>query len=45
MKNSIIIAFFLFATFAGNAKYVRFSVDMTGQPINTTGVHIDGDFQ
>lgn len=28
-----------------NAKYVRFSVDMTAQTIDSGGIHITGDFQ
>ncbi len=28
-----------------NAKYIRFSVDMTGQTVSTNGVHVSGDFQ
>ena len=46
MKNIInIFAFVLLISFQSNAKKVKFAVDMTGQTVNTTGVHVSGDFQ
>lgn len=35
----------LLAIVTANARMVKFAVDMTGQVVNTTGVHISGDFQ
>lgn len=46
MKNIIsITAFVLLIALQANAKKVKFAVDMTGQLVNTTGIHISGDFQ
>ncbi|MBL0031805.1 MAG: T9SS type A sorting domain-containing protein [Bacteroidetes bacterium] len=46
MKNIIsIAAFVLLIAFHSAAKKVKFAVDMTGQTVNTTGVHVSGDFQ
>ncbi len=45
--KKIISTALLLSIFALNvsAKKVKFAVDMTGQIINTTGIHISGDFQ
>ena len=45
--KKIISTALLLSIFAMNvsAKKVKFAVDMTGQIINTTGIHISGDFQ
>ncbi len=46
MKNIFnIIAILVLMAFQSNAKKVKFAVDMTGQTVNTTGVHVSGDFQ
>lgn len=45
MKKLLFIV--LLSTLAANAfaKKIKFAVDMTGETINTTGMHIVGDFQ
>jgi alpha-amylase len=45
MTKYLILIVFLIAGFTANAKKVKFNVDMTGLPVNTTGIHISGDFQ
>jgi hypothetical protein len=45
MNKYLIIIILLLAGPAVNAKKVKFAVDMTGQTVNTTGVHVSGDFQ
>ena len=45
MKKIILSALILLAANFAFAKKVKFSVDMTGQIINTTGIHVMGDFQ
>jgi len=45
MKKVLIVALLLMVAVSTYAKKVKFSVDMTGQTINTTGVHVAGDFQ
>lgn len=37
--------FLLIPVLMANAKIVKFSVNMTGQTINPSGVHVSGDFQ
>lgn len=45
MKKIFVV--FVLLALAGSvwAKKVKFAVDMTGQTVNVTGVHISGDFQ
>lgn len=45
MKIQILLIALILAVTTANAKKVKFSVDMTGLPVNTTGVHVSGDFQ
>ena len=46
MKNLLsTMLLFSIIVFNASAKKVKFAVDMTGQIINTTGIHISGDFQ
>jgi len=45
MKKLVLFSFSLFIIASASAKKVKFAVDMTGQTINSTGVHIWGDFQ
>lgn len=45
MKKYLLIAAILLISTTASAKKVRFSVDMTGQTVNTLGVHVSGDFQ
>jgi hypothetical protein len=45
MKKVLIASLLILVTVATYAKKVKFSVDMTGQTINTTGIHVAGDFQ
>lgn len=45
MKKSIIIFSLLISSCFVFAKKVKFAVDMSGQIINITGVHVTGDFQ
>jgi alpha-amylase len=45
MNRYLIFIILMLAVNSLNAKKVRFAVDMTGQTINTTGVHVSGDFQ
>lgn len=44
MKKLLLIAV-LFISTAAYSKKVKFAVDMTGQTINVTGIHVAGDFQ
>src|SRR6185436_15682419 len=45
MKKILFIFLFLLVAGISVAKKVKFAVDMTGQVLNVTGVHIGGDFQ
>jgi alpha-amylase len=45
MKKYLLILVTLLSVSMASAKKVRFSVDMTGQAVDTTGVHVAGDFQ
>lgn len=45
MKKIILISFLLGISSLSYAKKVKFAVDMTGQTILSTGIHIAGDFQ
>lgn len=45
MKNLLFISFLFGINTFSHAKKVKFAVDMTGQTILSTGVHIAGDFQ
>lgn len=45
MKKFLILGFALLAASSAFAKKVKFAVNMTGQAINATGVHVTGDFQ
>ncbi len=45
MKKIITLFLALIAFNSSYAKKVKFAVDMTGQTINTTGIHVFGDFQ
>lgn len=45
MKKYLILLLLVAITGMASAKKVKFSVDMTGQTVNTTGVHVSGDFQ
>jgi alpha-amylase len=40
-----LLCIFVFAATVSYGKKVKFAVDMTGQVINATGMHISGDFQ
>jgi hypothetical protein len=44
MKRTILILLLVIST-VSFAKKVKFAVDMTGQIVNITGVHVTGDFQ
>ncbi len=44
MKKLVLLAA-LFITTSAYSKKVKFAVDMTGQIINVTGIHVAGDFQ
>ncbi|MEP7263460.1 MAG: T9SS type A sorting domain-containing protein [Bacteroidota bacterium] len=43
--KKIILLICLFSATGTFAKKVKFAVDMTGQTLNVTGMHISGDFQ
>jgi hypothetical protein len=45
MNKYLILIALMLAINSANAKTVKFAVDMTGQTVNTTGVHVAGDFQ
>jgi hypothetical protein len=45
MNKYLLIVILLMTFTEVNAKKVKFAVDMTGQPVNITGVHVSGDFQ
>jgi alpha-amylase len=45
MKKIALLAFGLLAVNITEAKKVKFAVDMNGLTINSTGVHVMGDFQ
>jgi alpha-amylase len=45
MKKYMLFAVIFMISTAVSAKKVRFAVDMTGQTVSTTGVHVAGDFQ
>lgn len=45
MKRIGFIACFLCMVYAGQAKKIKFAVDMTGQTVSVNGVHLVGDFQ
>jgi hypothetical protein len=45
MKTYLFLFAFLVSSLSLSAKKVMFQVDMTGVPVNVTGVHITGDFQ
>ena len=45
MKRIFLVVFILLLSTNIYAKKVKFAVDMTGQTINATGVHVSGDFQ
>lgn len=45
MNKSILFILILGISSFSYAKKVKFAVDMTGQVVNTTGVHVTGDFQ
>lgn len=45
MKRIVITFICAIASFAAQAKYIRFTVDMTDQVVNVAGVHLTGDFQ
>jgi hypothetical protein len=45
MKKSILFFLLLLAAAPVFAKKVKFAVDMTGQVVDTAGVHVTGDFQ
>ena len=45
MKASLLSILLLLLSLAGWSKKVMFQVDMTGVPVNVTGMHITGDFQ
>lgn len=45
MKKILLLALMLVAVNTAFAKYVRFSVNMRGNPVDTGGVHVTGDFQ
>jgi alpha-amylase len=45
MKKLLLLSLSLFSIASVSAKKVKFAVDMAGQTLNTTGMHIWGDFQ
>jgi hypothetical protein len=45
MTKYIFLIFLILIANTLSAKKVKFAVDMTGQTVNTTGVHVSGDFQ
>ena len=45
MNKHLLLFLILLAFHSAYAKKVKFAVDMTGQTVNTTGVHVAGDFQ
>ncbi len=45
MKKIVLFVALLSFFHLASAKYVKFAVDMAGQTINATGVHVFGDFQ
>jgi hypothetical protein len=45
MKKVYLFALLVIMSVSANAKKVKFSVNMSGQVINTTGIHVAGDFQ
>ena len=45
MKKVFIVAILMLLSLVSNAKKVKFSVNMSAQLVNTTGVHVAGDFQ
>jgi hypothetical protein len=45
MNKHLIFFLLMLAAFSANAKKVKFAVDMTGLPVNFTGMHVAGDFQ
>lgn len=45
MKRYLILILMVILAGTASAKKVKFAVDMTGQTVNTTGVHVSGDFQ
>ncbi|MBK7690558.1 MAG: T9SS type A sorting domain-containing protein [Bacteroidetes bacterium] len=45
MKNRILFAILLLSVQFAFAKKVKFSVNMTGQAVHASGVHVMGDFQ
>jgi hypothetical protein len=45
MNKYLFLLTLLLAVNSANAKKVSFAVDMTGLPVNTTGIHVAGDFQ
>ena len=45
MNKYLILIILALAVTSASAKKVKFTVDMTGLPVNITGVHVSGDFQ
>jgi Secretion system C-terminal sorting domain len=45
MKNKLLIALLSLITITASAKKVKLAVNMKGQIINSTGIHVYGDFQ
>lgn len=45
MKKALLLILLSFTTQFLSAKHVKFAVDMSGNTINTTGIHVTGDFQ
>jgi hypothetical protein len=45
MKNLLILLAVFFSANSAGAKFVKFSVDMKGTPVDSHGVHVTGDFQ
>ena len=45
MKKILTLLLIYISVLPSSAKKVKFAVDMTGVPINVTGMHISGDFQ
>ena len=43
--KKVFFFFFLLSSILLSAKKVKFAVDMSGQIINATGIHVSGDFQ
>lgn len=43
--KKIVSVFFLLVAITAQAKYIRFTVDMTDQLVSANGVHLTGDFQ